>query len=687
MMEIFLEGKKLDVSKDEATLLTFSLDDIQDFSSRNTSFSKTIVLPGTANNNKVFGSIYDVKVANDYNPSGDNVETNFNAAVGADCLIFKNRLQVFKGTLRLLEVIVDGKNIEYEVAVFGELGGLVSTLGNTKLEDLDFSTYNHTWDATNVQTSWDNINGTGYFYPLIDYGNVSTAKVDYDIRAYRPALYVKEYIDKLFTAAGYSYDFPLMNTSRFKSLIIPNNQKSLQTIVSRLIYSTFVATNSGGDVIIKDEGPTSANVTFTSNTLSQFTYSGGTFTYTGSDTRTLTFNITISNVTWYSTVVDLLLRFKKNGTVQGSGYTLSSQSIPLTIDEIQISQEITVVTNDTVELVAEPVSVSGDYELKIELAEMSADLPVPTFSDLSPGNTIIMNDMIPRNILQVDFLASIIKLFNLYLYEDKLYPKKVLIKPYVDFYDLNVSGVVDWNYKIDRSKPIRLKPMSELNSRYYNFKYRPDNDYYNEQYRKEYNQNYGDYVYDSEYEFASNKTDVEIIFSPSVLIGYTGTDKVLPVLYKLQGATEEPFASNIRILLAKKITGVTGYAIKNGATNLATGVTNYGYGGHYDDPDAPSNDLNFGVPKRLYFVLLSGGITTTQFNVYWSPYMAEITDKDSKLMTCYAKLDNSDIASLDFSKLIYVDGCYWRLNKIEDWNAEEPDVCKIELLKVINLLY
>jgi len=67
--------------------------------------------------------------------------------------------------------------------------------------------------------------------------------------------------------------------------------------------------------------------------------------------------------------------------------------------------------------------------------------------------------------------------------------------------------------------------------------------------------------------------------------------------------------------------------------------------------------------------------------------MAEITDKDSKLMLCHAKLDNSDIASLDFSKLIYVDGSYWRLNKIEDWNAEEPDVCKIELIKVINLLY
>lgn len=67
--------------------------------------------------------------------------------------------------------------------------------------------------------------------------------------------------------------------------------------------------------------------------------------------------------------------------------------------------------------------------------------------------------------------------------------------------------------------------------------------------------------------------------------------------------------------------------------------------------------------------------------------MAEITDKDSKLLTCYMKLNSADVFDLDFSKLIYVDGSYWRLNKIEDWNAAEPDVCKVELLKVINTLY
>ena len=180
---------------------------------------------------------------------------------------------------------------------------------------------------------------------------------------------------------------------------------------------------------------------------------------------------------------------------------------------------------------------------------------------------------------------------------------------------------------------------------------------------------------------------LSIIFSPSVLVGYTGVDKIVSALYKLNGTTEERIDTNIRILQTKKITGVASWDLMNGGATLTAGLTSYGYGGHYDDPDVPTNDIQFGVPAELFLILVSGSINTTQFNVYWSSYMAEITDKDSKLYTAYMKLTSKDIFDLDFSKLIYCDGVYWRLNKIEDWNASEPDTCKVELLKVINMIY
>ena len=76
-----------------------------------------------------------------------------------------------------------------------------------------------------------------------------------------------------------------------------------------------------------------------------------------------------------------------------------------------------------------------------------------------------------------------------------------------------------------------------------------------------------------------------------------------------------------------------------------------------------------------------------QFNVYWSSYMAEITDKDSRLLTGTFKLNYKDIFGLDFSSFIYVDGVKFRLNKIEDFNATFEDTCKVELLKIINEVY
>jgi hypothetical protein len=229
--------------------------------------------------------------------------------------------------------------------------------------------------------------------------------------------------------------------------------------------------------------------------------------------------------------------------------------------------------------------------------------------------------------------------------------------------------------------------MSELNSRYYAYKYKSDNDFYAENYRKKYNENYGDYIYDSEYEFAKETTSVEVIFASSVLYKESGTDKVYPAIYKKsnENLKEDKIDSVIRILQAKKITGVSTWALKNGGTTLAS-YTAYGYAGHLNDPTTSTFDLNFGVPKEIVFTTTSY-TPNNLFNVYWSSYLAEITDKDSRLLTSTMKLSNRDIYNLDFSKLIWVDGVLYRLNKIEDFNASKEDTCKVELVKIINRIY
>ena len=63
--------------------------------------------------------------------------------------------------------------------MFGELGGLFNQIGNKRLTDLDFSAYDQNYTYANIIASWDAINGLGVYFPLIDYGNVSTNKEDF----------------------------------------------------------------------------------------------------------------------------------------------------------------------------------------------------------------------------------------------------------------------------------------------------------------------------------------------------------------------------------------------------------------------------------------------------------------------------------------------------------------------------
>jgi hypothetical protein len=150
-------------------------------------------------------------------------------------------VQIFKGTLRILEIVVDKETIEYQCSVFGELGGFMTTLGNKKLENLDFSAYDHVYNTTNITASWDAARGEGYFYPLIDYGNVSTNKVDFQYTTFRPAIYIKEYIDKIFANIEYTYECDFFATDYFKRLVIPHNQKQLTKTTSDLNNAVLTA--------------------------------------------------------------------------------------------------------------------------------------------------------------------------------------------------------------------------------------------------------------------------------------------------------------------------------------------------------------------------------------------------------------------------------------------------------------
>ena len=727
--EIIVEQQRLDLFEDLGAELNYAIDDIKDFSSRNTNYSKTINVPGNANNNKVFGHIYNFTSGNNYgfsNPNEPNVGYNFDPTKQANCQIFVNKIQVFKGVLRLLEITIQNGVIEYQCAVFGELGGFASAIGNKLLNESDIiahftNSYEEYWNVETIENSWTAsgvASGLGIVYPLIDYGLCKKGTKDWHINAFRPAFFVHELIDKIIDFSGYTYTSAFFDTPFFKSLIIPNNKANLEKLASNLLLV------SGNDLI--DSGAS----TSAGETLSFLTIINLVLFTKNVDNQTFTFagtNGTLGKIKLFGTIA-----LSKPGTFSIYVYQNTTELYVEAFTSYNDYQNFDIdwVISTSLDN-ADYINVYATFSAFEQNVTLEPNLSFEFVADYAQvalaeeGDYISIGNCLPKGVQQKDFFTSICRMFNLYVYEDPQKTTHLLIEPYIEFYRkgagfLKVNDVgelllhgepgdatgllllsdpiaesIDWSNKVDYSREISIKPMSELNARYYDFFYTEDDDYYNEAYNKKYNESYGDRKEDTRYQFAEDRTEVKVIFSPSVLTEDINDDKLRANLFKESNGVQERKDNNIRIMIFKSVS-TSNYHIKDyysGEGSSSNGnltaqhLSTYGYAGHLDDPLEPTIDINFGVPNEFYFTLFNPYPTANLFNSWWDEYLAEIINKDSKLLSCYLYLTIQDIYSLDFSQLIYIDGALWRLNKVLDFNPSIPQTTKCELLRVIELFY
>jgi hypothetical protein len=150
------KGKELDLYDDVSIPITFSILDIREPEKRKTSWSKTITIPGTANNNRVFTHIYQISADAWTTIAGVSVYQAFNPNLRTEVVLLNDGVQVMKGNMQLKKATRDkfGK-IEYEIAINGDLTSLFYDVGDAKLNDLDWSDYDHIWSKQNITNSWN----------------------------------------------------------------------------------------------------------------------------------------------------------------------------------------------------------------------------------------------------------------------------------------------------------------------------------------------------------------------------------------------------------------------------------------------------------------------------------------------------------------------------------------------------
>lgn len=243
--EVFIEGRQLDVSAGLDFSFNYQVSDIRNPETRQTEFSKTVRCPGTESNNALFGHIFEVTMANPYVAGQSNIGVNFNPNKKAAASVSVDTLPVFDGVMQLRRVIVMKEAVEYEVVFIGRLSNLFTRIASDRVNGtfitnetavingatpvyapiIDCSDLDHEYTRNEIISTWSAPTGEGVVYPLVDYGEsilyYNDGRRVYHVNDMRPAIYLKDLIDRIFAYAQSTYTCALFDTAGFKRLIVP----------------------------------------------------------------------------------------------------------------------------------------------------------------------------------------------------------------------------------------------------------------------------------------------------------------------------------------------------------------------------------------------------------------------------------------------------------------------------------
>ena len=230
MVEVRIEGYRLDVFEGFDFSFNYGIADIRNPEKRSTEYSKTIKCPATKNNDQLFGHIYDVNISNYYDANTTNISVNFNPNKKAEARVIADGVEVMAGVVQLRKIVQKGHAYTYEVVFIGKLLNIFSVLGDKELngvdEDgnhyVDFSDLDHVYNYTNITDSW-NFN-RDYVYPLIDWAHSfdynSQGQRIYRVKSFKPFLKLKSVVNRIFDFAGFTYNSNFFDSSLFDRLII-----------------------------------------------------------------------------------------------------------------------------------------------------------------------------------------------------------------------------------------------------------------------------------------------------------------------------------------------------------------------------------------------------------------------------------------------------------------------------------
>lgn len=711
MVKVQVSTGYLEVQEGTAFPITFSVGEIRDIAQRSGSFSKSLTFTGSKSNIEQFGHLYDVNID----------DSSFNINTVTECSVIQNGITIVeRAYLQLISVnkseqsTNQNESITFTAVIKDTAGDLFTNINNKYLNDVDFSDLNHTFNATNVINGFANDVTDGYKY-ILPY----TPTSNIPIKEFKPAIFAKAYFDRIFSRAGKSYTWSTLQDCRFDKLVIPYNGDGNRINVDAYKVAfdktiTLSGTHTNGIININNQ-ENLTNVTETIDVANIFNPVTGQYTspfYVASgESINVSANIsrlfTLNNPSASAARIKYFDQNQNVWTVGSAQYTvglfayrngvqIAATPISQRVINTALASGLTTIENDSVvvNLAITGLNQGDIITFRIRYVNqfvqgrwvnnltntniaVSYSLQNSAFITVTPSenNTGLFGDvdfgtMIPKQIKQSDFVKSVLTMYNLFAIPDTNQPDNIILIHRDDYYD--AGEVKDWSQKIanEREKVISFLP--DLTAKKLQLSYKDDSDEANKFYKQGTNETYGQVEYTFDNEYIKGIDRKELIFSPTPS-AVTPFGAVTPMI---SGSTPK---NNIRVL------------IDNGVQPLPTPITitqyagsvfsssNYAQASHFENPINPSYDINFGICD-YYLYPIEVPTANNLYNLYWRRTLAQLNT--GKMLTAYFDLNEADIASLKLNDKIWCENAYWNINKVIDYNANDKQLTKVELISV-----
>lgn len=731
MVKIVLETGVLDVSEKTNFPITFNIGDIRDLTSRKGTFSKTIVLEGTKNNHDLLGNYYDVNIQ----------AGTFNINTLTRCQVIQDGVPILDDAL--LQLVSVNKSqytnayeeeVNYTVLIKDSRAEFFSAITNANLDDLDFSDLDHTFSSTDIAATFSNTVTDGYKYVM----PVCTGTNVYQANEFKPAIYAQTYFDRIFSNAGFTYTWAGLTDAHFDKLLIPYNGdvnnfdyndyrvEATNTWTTSYVQGTGVNytfqedIDSGWTEIVDAQSlfnPTNGEYSspFSINPLAgeHYTYQlqiGGSIILDNNSGGNAVLEYIVGGYivkNKYRVFAEIFVQgygnLKVYGTTSGVAYypaasplptgnttiltfveslsipsLVSAVGVPIDATDIQIlSIGVDVIqtygsansNGANIWIAAGGGFTPVDVNVVLNLASINMVIS-PSQNVQTTGGTLIMNSYVPVEIKQSDFVKSIFQMYNLYVEQDIDNPYNLILRHRDEYYDSGAEK--DWSQKLAKDKAQELMFLPDVTKKKLKLTYAPDEDTPNVLYTQATGEIYGQIEYTFDNEYVKDVDTKELLFSP------TPVEKTLFGAYvpSINGAAPN---TNIRILYDGGLGTCQPFDIIDFGTTGEIGLTDYPMIGHFNNPLYPTFDINFGT-NDYYFYEVATLTANNLYNLYWRRTVNQINV--GKMLIAYFDLNEVDIQSLKLNDKIYIDNSWWNINKVQDYNANNNSLTKVELISI-----